>query len=551
MAKFKKLLAVLLAMMLIVSMTACSKDDDKKTNGKSEEKKDLTLSEAIAEAEYTKGSYKMDMSIDMDIDGEESSMAIKANGDVDGENQKAGMSFELKDSENDMSFDFGQFMVVADGKMYLDIDTLISNLWDVDTEFGAYGIPMPEAEVSKDLQKKATELLTGLIDAATKDLEVKAEDGVYTIEITDPETLIKVAQNVVTYIDENKDDIESLVEESTKSVDVKEYMNTLFDYISEDLIDAAELLGFELSEDDLEEVKDAIDEMEISETEINLFEGWDEVVESINDASAEDFDGDELKLTMVFTVTDEKFGYDIDFTMTKGEESMEMAMNYEFTVDEDMSIKAPENATTLTGMVEYIMDNQDVLMDLADAVNAWAEDLGVSSDVEDNWADDDWSDDEDYDDEYDEDWSDDDWSDDEEVEVSYDGTIGSFAFKDYTVSFDSEVLEVFYVEDYVDFDTVDGAGYVDIYVWEDETLDYNVDHYTSFDWYTNCREVTINGEEAYIIDEMSSSGDEIWGYICIYAVGNDVVEVDVVAYEDDVTFTDDEIIAYVEAITIE
>lgn len=542
MVKFKRLLAVLLAMMLIVSMTACSKDDDKKTSGKSEEKKDLTLSEALAEAEYTKGSYTMDMSMVMDESGEETSMSLKTNGDIDGTNQTMGMSMELKDSVTDMSFDFGEFMAVADGKMYLDIDTLVSSLWDVETEFGAYGIPMPEAEVSEELQNKATEIMTGLVEAATKDVEVEAKDGVYTVEVTDAEGFLTVLKNVVAYIDENKDDIEGLVKDSSGTFDVKEYLNTLVDYVSEDLIDAAELLGMELSEDDIDMVKEAIEDMEIAETEVNLFEGWDEVVEEIENTEAEDFEGEEISLTIEVTVTDDKLAYEISLAASDDETEVEIALSYEFIVDEDMSVKAPENATTLTAMVEYIMDNQDVLLELADAVNAWAEDMGIESGIDEPVVDEPIVDDPVVDDP----------TVDDEVEVTYDGTIGSFACGEYTVSFDSEVVEVWYVGedgDYVDFDTVDGNAYIDVYFWEDETLDYNVDYYTSYDWYTNCREVTINGEEAYIIDEMDD--EEIWGYICLTAIGDDVAEFDVVAYEDGATLTDDEIIAYVEAITIQ
>lgn len=568
MVKFKKFLAIIMSASLIFSMTACSKDKDEdekdketvsseseegedKEDGKEGEgdKKDdeggssaADIYEALAKAsEYDKGTYEWDMSASADVDGESVDMSLAMDGVIDGTNMTMGLVFDMENAGETLSLDADELIIVVDGMAYINLDAALKAISDVDTEMGCYGLPLPEVEAAD-----ATEM-TGYMEGALKALFTKVEaeqDGdTFTVKLETAEEYVEGIKALVAYLDENKDDINAAVKASADGIDYKAYLIELVEYASEDIMGVCELMGSPITQDEIDALIDSINEGEITESDVDLFENFDEVVTQVEELTVEDMEEflETTDLVTELSVTaGDDFSYEFSLVGEKDNaDVISVEMSYVITSDDSASVEAPENETTLTDALQYFVDNPDVMQDVVDGVNAWAESFGGGSSIEGPVVDNPVIDDPD------------------EPSVSADGsqTFVMSSGDEITISWDTAM----FTADYVDEDwyelwllTTDGTETeVDVYIEEGYTAEesYNswiefFDEYGESDGYSIAEsgQTTIGSKSVYYMD--IDTGYEGM-YNTMYFVDVDgvgVIEFDVY-YFDDSTSTPEELVS--------
>jgi hypothetical protein len=539
MVKFKKFLAIFVASSMMLSLAACgdsSSENDKESKseqkGDSEDSKSVdsksvdNIYDALALAgSYTSGTYSVDCSIKGDTDGEAVDMSIGLDGKYNGENATYGLSIKGSYEDTDMSYSFPDVFTLADGVFYIDLDSIINAIGVDDTEFGSFGIPMPDVETSgtEELQTAATDFLKAAFDG----VEATQNGTAFTIEAKDAETYQKVATNVMNYINDNQEDIQKFYDnalDSTSDFDVAKYVEKLADYYKDDILSASEVLGYELSEDDYDSyVDEALDEIdseledledEADEEGIDLFEDWDDVMDEFNDLDWDDFadgfDDGKMETSLTVDASDSAYKLSFAFTFDYDDTTMDVALNYEINV-EDVTVEAPSNVASITDIVTYVMNNPDLLEEFSELYSETG--LGSSSSS---------SSIDDYDDlDY---WDYDDDStvssaiigeDDTQTTVSDDG--------DYTLNIGDSTVTIKYDTDVLAMDEEDadlGVGFYEpndysytvySYVYEDYSADYLCDIYSNEDYglidkgevSTQCGDVSVfyseEDEDYYLI----------------------------------------------------
>jgi hypothetical protein len=409
MVKFKKFMAIFVASSMMLSLAACgdstsdddkdvktdaseskaddssdssdSNTDDSSDSSSSDSKKADNIYDALALGDnYTTGNYSFNCSIKGDTEGEAVDLAIGLDGKVDGDNATYGISIKGSYEDTDIDYTFPDVITLADGVLYIDLDSIINAAGLADTEFGAFGIPMPDVEVSntEDVQATATDFLKAAFDG----IDASQDGTEFKIEVTDAESYQKVATNVMNYINDNKDDIQKIYDnaiDSTSNFDTAKYIETLADYYKDDIISAAGLLGYEISADDydsyadeaVEEVKNELDDLEdeADSAEVDIFEDWDNVMEQFNgldwDNFAEEFAEGTMKSSLVVDANDSAYKVSFVFNFDYDDVVMDVAIDFGMDVD-DVSVGAPSNASSLTDIVNYVINDPDILQLFSD-----------------------------------------------------------------------------------------------------------------------------------------------------------------------------------------
>ncbi|MGN0165758.1 MAG: hypothetical protein ACI39R_06210 [Lachnospiraceae bacterium] len=393
MIKFKRFLAVLLSSALIFSMTACGKDNEEdkskeagtkteSNDNKEDSDKDELSAADIYEAmekgfALNKGTYDCEIVVEGGLTDSEGNVTIGINGTVDGTAGTMGMKLGMDVEGVALTFDFSDLLTYVDGKAYISIDSLVKAVSDVDTTAGSYGFPLPEvADVDSDKMMGFTmEMMKALFTNA----EAEQDGDTFTITLETAEDYEKGVTALVNYLDENQDEIEAAMKDSMNSVDVQQYLKDLIEYASDDVISVFELLGSPITQADIDEIVDSIDEMEIDDAQVEIFEDLEDVVEEINGMTSEDWEkAMDGEMVTSLSVTLNKDGFKLDFSLeaVKGEESVSASCTYNFTIDDSVSVKAPEDATTLTAIVQYVMDNPQIIQEIGEAINELADKLG-------------------------------------------------------------------------------------------------------------------------------------------------------------------------------
>lgn len=391
MTKFKRLMCLLMVALMVFSLTACGDNsgdkDDKKagTEVKVDDVSDIFSAAELA-SQYTKGSYKAEIVFDMDVDGTTASGSMNISGKKDGSNATLSLGIVADAMGTPITLNANNIMTVTGDKAYVALDPIMKAVSGVDTEFGSFPIPMPKIDekAQADAQAKANEVYMGLLKAAFKDVEASKSGNTYTIEVKTAEQYLAVIKGAVNYIADNKDAINEAAN-SGSAFDVKEYLNTLVEFYRDDLKSAGQLLGMEVTDEMIDSYAAQIDAMEIPDSEnVDVFEGvdLDEIKAALDAVSAEDIQDeiDAAGMVLKFSVTAESDKYVFDFNMAMDEESVgkiDISVKYTFETDSSVSISAPSDETTLTGIVEYISENPDLITEISAGLEEFTELFGA------------------------------------------------------------------------------------------------------------------------------------------------------------------------------
>ena len=430
--QIKRATAFVVAGAMAFTMIGCGSSKDKKSDKakKVDISKVASMGEAVEKiGDYTKGNYDFEMKLNTESSDGGGKIAIAGNGQLDGSNFSVdGVNFEVKSNDETMKLEFSDLLTVADGRAYINLDSFVKEFSGVDTEFGAYGLLLPDTEKSDKFKKDFFSMCQGAVDAFIEGAEVKgSKDASFTAVIDDAEGYKKSFDSLADWIDENQDTIISVLESGTKVVEPKKYIKDLFEDIDEDLVDAAEVLGLDkyLNEDTINKVKENIDkeldELDVEEADFSdMFEGFDkekikkQTVEQWN-KNLEGLDKKDIEISVKM----EEDKYEVSFSAEFEGQGTKIEAEGRFTLKLDsVSIKAPKNKSSLKEIAEYAKENPQVLKDVTAGMKKYAENTKgvVAFDIGDDFDDDDddWDidDDDDDTDDDDDDWNIDDDDDD-------------------------------------------------------------------------------------------------------------------------------------------
>lgn len=389
MTKMKRLMCLLMVALMVFSLTACGDDsgdkDDKKagTEVQVDDVSDIFSAVELA-SQYTKGNYKAEISFDMDIDGTAASGSLNMSGKKDGNNATVSLGIDVDASGTSVAFSADDILTVSGDKAYIALDPIMKAVSGVDTKFGSFPVPMPEIDekAQADAQAKASEVSIGLLKASFKDIEVSKSGNTYTIEVKTAEEFLSVLKGAVNYLAENQDAVNEIVN-SESAYDVNEYLNTLAEFYRDDLKSAGELIGMEITDEMIDEiVEELAATADLSGTvgDVDLFEGvdFDEIKASLDAVSADDIQEEFEAAGMVlkFSVTAESDKYVVDFNVAMDEETIgkiDITAKYTFETDSSVFVSAPSDETSITGVIEYISENPDLLEEISTGLEAFAE----------------------------------------------------------------------------------------------------------------------------------------------------------------------------------
>ena len=433
---FKRATAFVLAGAMTFTMIGCGSSKDKKSD--KAKKVDISKVASMGEAveligDYTKGNYDFELKLNSETPDGGGKIDLTGNGQLDGTNFSVdGIKFEVKNDDESMKLEFSDLLTIVDGRAYINLDSIIKEFSDVDSEFGAYGLLLPNTEKSEKFKKEFFSMCQGAVDAFIEGAEVNGnKDASFTAVIDDAEAYKKSFDSLADWIDENQDTIISVLESGTKVVEPKKYVNDLVDDIDDDLIAAAEVLGYGqfINEDMIKKLKENVDK-ELDEVNVedadfsDMFKDFDK--EEIKSKTVdewqkvlENFDKKDIEVSVKM----EEDKYEVSFSAEFEGEGSKVEAEGRFTLNLDsVSIKAPKNKSSLKEIAEYAKENPQVLQDVMTGFQKYTQSIedtiafDFGDDDDDDWDDDDddWDWDDDDDDSANEDDDDDDADDDDD-----------------------------------------------------------------------------------------------------------------------------------------
>ena len=384
--KKKRLTALALSAVMVFSMAGCGSSDKKDSDKKKDSVKAETLFDAIKLApEYNHGTYSFSIDADLDIDEIKAEVIMESTGEVDGRNVAPDFAVTIKQGKASAKVELEDAVTVTDDRLYLDFDRVIYLLSGVTTEFGSYGLLLPELDDDdiSGYNQKLFDAYADFIETLTDGIEIEGKDGEFTCTIEDREDIKKVYANFVDYIkdEDNRDKVNDLINSAVTMVDYNAYAEALYDDMSPDVISAINAMkgdGY-VTEADAEAFKEEMLAYVSEETEqieeIDIFKDSDieGLVEQFDELTEEDWDElfeqfETIKLDINVAATEDSYKMDVVFLLEGQGHTARFTVNYEFDVDEDVKVNAPDNASTLTEMAEYLMKDPNILEDIANGL---------------------------------------------------------------------------------------------------------------------------------------------------------------------------------------
>ena len=403
----KRFIAMLLTVIMVFSVTGCgnekSSDKAKGTTAKEAAKADIskikTLSDALdTVCDFTEGSFKASLEAEIDKFGK---LSLETEGKLEGEDcsldsysdkievRPAELAAKLNKSNDDIgiptdtlefSGNIKDIITKKDGRLYINLDAIIGQTLKMSTDLGYYSIPLPEtdAEIKDKLQKDGREFVKGFIDAASKDLDVSAENGEFDFKFESKDDIKSVLKNSLNYLNDNTDAIVSLTKQGFQAFDVNAYLTGLLDEKSDDIAAIADAAGKKVSKEELERLKEQILNSRNSKALENEIENSDELRKEIGN-TLEAFDKiDDTKWSRIYNaykildpeikLTIREDGYEFKAKLNTSIEGYDIKaeLKYSFEADE-VNISKPEE-TGAKEIISYFKDNKGSFIDKLNSI---------------------------------------------------------------------------------------------------------------------------------------------------------------------------------------
>ena len=399
----KKIKAFFLILLLMLAFTACSKEEEKKEPDKEEKSQEEIIEDLIEEidivenfSEAVEETYKLlGGEIDTELNFEFESDLFDGTVDIAGNsmlgNSRVDLNTDLNIGEANLSMKSVGWYKIVDGEMYLQLDSIVEMFTGADTDFGYFLIPMPDMDetVKTEISAEFSGLLSGLIMAATLDLEtqINEEGNEFTIVLESPEQLVAMAKSGVDYLIENKDVINEYYNKNQSSVDVNAYLDEIVEYYRDDIKSAAEALGSEITDEMIDSYVESLYVAEGDKSgDVDYFADvlgvdLDELKTQLENIDIKDVQAliDSMGLYADCTITLDKDKSCVSFELQFEYEGVKVVLSGEVDVNAGVNggISAPTDVSSITGIVETVSGDTELLLELYTGFVAKMDELGV------------------------------------------------------------------------------------------------------------------------------------------------------------------------------
>ena len=252
---YKKLTAVLLVLSLMLLMlTACGsaeKTEDRKVKAKDSMDADIAAVDTLDDAirllkSFKEGSY--DFGINLRTEDGKLNLNLKMYGNTNGSDMDASLRVDGAFGKESYTKELDDLFCIKDNSLYVNIDKALSFFTDKKTEFGSFGIVLPDTdkEQAAIYYGEILELSSKLIAAAFEGIELKKGNGSFSVRINGAEDVKLVIGNVLDWFEKNQDDLIDLAysaKDYTNVVDIKKYAGKLIDSYYDDIVAAFGVFG--------------------------------------------------------------------------------------------------------------------------------------------------------------------------------------------------------------------------------------------------------------------------------------------------------------------
>ncbi len=412
----KGIIAWILALIMLF-FVGCGKDQgtEKKKKEAEADKIDVSEVKSLEDAfnklsDYSTGTYELSIKLDAPEEyADDASRNIhgwlKVNGECDGNDQTAALSFGGSLSSVNVEKDYGKFLTLKENVLYVDLDKLANAYSDIDSDFGNFGFILPEINEEKldAAGKKYCDLFTGFMTAAAEGLD-EAEGTKFSVKLSSVDDYKKLAGNVIGWLEDNQSKIKDAAKNASEIreiVDVEKYFNSLVDEYYDDVYDSLKYL----SETDIPEKFDLeIDEnldanieeegltkedvrAELAESADYFYEYFDDMAESaeaeddediiselkeiyqesLDDGTWEDDLGflDKTDITISLELSEDGYEFKAYGVVADDDYELNLDASFKFTLGA-VSIDKPDNVKKISEIVKYCCENRDMMKQFAD-----------------------------------------------------------------------------------------------------------------------------------------------------------------------------------------
>ncbi|MBP3238267.1 MAG: hypothetical protein J6M24_04125 [Lachnospiraceae bacterium] len=412
MKKKKGVIAFVMVLILSLSMfAACgsekARDNDENIMSEANMKADIAAIDSIDDAfkllgNYEEGSFEYSFHVKSSSEAENvpgTDAKIKLYGDAEEGAMNASADIDIKSDGIDISKKFENAVCLKDERLYLNLGEILSELTGTQAELGSFGILMPETD-SKEAQiyyGEILELSSKFFSAACEGLEVEKSTGKYYVHIKGANDVKKAIENILEWLENNKDDVVDLIYASKdygNVVDLKKYASALIDEYYDDIIESARLIAAELgkgnnfamvemmlgSKDDLKKqletyIDEAYSQVDDSLDKNRLAKETDEFIAGAKKKFAETADTWKEKYPYL-EKTDLSIGIELDsdtYTLVfsgvvpSGKCLLNIDASAKY-VQKQVDIEKPGNEMRLPEIVRYVIENKDKLSNALESV---------------------------------------------------------------------------------------------------------------------------------------------------------------------------------------
>lgn len=267
--------AVILLMIMLL-LAACGKSTSKK-RVKEEYKSPTSFNESLeALKTYGDGEYTFTVSL-LDLSNEKNAENILITEKSYKESREFSLEIQSKEEGKNTTKKLPAVVAIINNQLVVNFDSLLGESLDVKDILGSYAVKLPEYKKPQTEKNYVFEIAK----AFNKNIQDREED-INIISIKEGKELKQAIENAYIYIKSNEDVIDEYVKNSLDGVDFDSYFENFIKQNAEDIIAAADLLGYEVSKEELEKVIEKVKFVRIEGTDVDVLALVNDLVEAGN-----------------------------------------------------------------------------------------------------------------------------------------------------------------------------------------------------------------------------------------------------------------------------
>ena len=353
--KIKRILAVVMAAVMLFAMaTGCSK-------------------KASSSAGNVKTSDKLTCTVKMSASTGDGDMEVSLTTKTDGKSTSLSFSGIINIEDVKLNLDCDDVLILSGDVLYLNVKEALSLLDELnEASDGEIGVTSDTVSsmISTDwvsieipglseLQGEKVSY-TGYNDEVKEAYAelIKVEGNKTSMVIDNAKDAQKLLDITADFIEDNMDEWADLILESYNSIDIEKFITTMVDSMIESVIDMYKEMGYELSDDEIAQIREeaakqllGLDTSELEIDKDDILDMFKDMADELAEAEVSEDDFEDAKISYVTTETDTKVTTEVLV------EVKEVVANFSVVVEAPSSLKipVPSDATDVMDLIASIM----------------------------------------------------------------------------------------------------------------------------------------------------------------------------------------------------